>query len=163
MARKLKTYQTSLGFFEQAIAAPSMKAAPEGMGRRQQSFPSRCGAGHRQGASGSEQGGAGAKAAGGRTARRNRDSREEAEGRRGRLGRGREAVEGGVATRARLRVQAEKPNIVALPRERLCNNEVKRAGHSRTGQYDRGALGRRNGGTTSPKSGEANERTGRIS
>ena len=27
MARKLKTYQTSLGFFEQAIAAPSMKAA----------------------------------------------------------------------------------------------------------------------------------------
>jgi hypothetical protein len=30
MARKLKTYQTSLGFFEQAIAAPSMKAALEG-------------------------------------------------------------------------------------------------------------------------------------
>jgi hypothetical protein len=29
MARKLKTYQTSLGFFEQAIAAPSMKAALE--------------------------------------------------------------------------------------------------------------------------------------
>jgi hypothetical protein len=27
MARKLKTYQTSLGFFNQAIAAPSMKAA----------------------------------------------------------------------------------------------------------------------------------------
>jgi len=27
MARKLKTYQTSLGFFEQAIAEPSMKAA----------------------------------------------------------------------------------------------------------------------------------------
>lgn len=27
MARKLKTYQTSLGFFEHAIAAPSMKAA----------------------------------------------------------------------------------------------------------------------------------------
>ena len=27
MARKLKTYQTSLGFFDQAIAAPSMKAA----------------------------------------------------------------------------------------------------------------------------------------
>jgi hypothetical protein len=29
MARKLKTYQTSLGFFERAIAAPSMKAALE--------------------------------------------------------------------------------------------------------------------------------------
>ena len=29
MARKLKTYQTSLGFFEHAIAAPSMKAALE--------------------------------------------------------------------------------------------------------------------------------------
>jgi hypothetical protein len=27
MARKLKTYQTSLGLFDQAIAAPSMKAA----------------------------------------------------------------------------------------------------------------------------------------
>src|SRR5436309_1235739 len=27
MARKLKTYQTSLGFFDMAIAAPSMKAA----------------------------------------------------------------------------------------------------------------------------------------
>jgi hypothetical protein len=26
MARKLKTYQTSLGFFDLAIAAPSMKA-----------------------------------------------------------------------------------------------------------------------------------------
>jgi hypothetical protein len=32
MARKLKTYQTSLGFFEQAIAAPSMKAALEARG-----------------------------------------------------------------------------------------------------------------------------------
>jgi hypothetical protein len=32
MARKLKTYLTSLGFFEQAIAAPSMKAALEGWG-----------------------------------------------------------------------------------------------------------------------------------
>src|SRR5471030_2120384 len=32
MARKLKTYQTSLGFFEQAIAAPSMKAALEAGG-----------------------------------------------------------------------------------------------------------------------------------
>lgn len=36
MARKLKTYQTSLGFFDQAIAAPSMKArwkrgAPTGL------------------------------------------------------------------------------------------------------------------------------------
>jgi hypothetical protein len=32
MARKLKTYQTSLGFFGQAIAAPSMKAALEAWG-----------------------------------------------------------------------------------------------------------------------------------
>jgi hypothetical protein len=32
MARKLKTYQTSLGFFEQAIAAPSMKAILEAWG-----------------------------------------------------------------------------------------------------------------------------------
>jgi hypothetical protein len=32
MARKLKTYQTSLGFFEQAIAAPSMKATVEAWG-----------------------------------------------------------------------------------------------------------------------------------
>ena len=32
MARKLKTYQTSLGFFEQVIAAPSMKAALEAWG-----------------------------------------------------------------------------------------------------------------------------------
>src|ERR1700744_3287395 len=32
MARKLKTYLTSLGFFEQAIAAPSMKAALEAWG-----------------------------------------------------------------------------------------------------------------------------------
>lgn len=32
MARKLKTYQTLLGFFEQAIAAPSMKAALEAWG-----------------------------------------------------------------------------------------------------------------------------------
>lgn len=29
MARKLKTYQTSTGFFEHAIAVPSMKAALE--------------------------------------------------------------------------------------------------------------------------------------
>lgn len=32
MARKLKTYQTSLGFFAQAIAAPSMTAALEAWG-----------------------------------------------------------------------------------------------------------------------------------
>ena len=32
IARKLKTYQTSLGFFDQAIAAPSMKAALEAWG-----------------------------------------------------------------------------------------------------------------------------------
>jgi hypothetical protein len=32
MPRKLKTYQTSLGFFEQAIAAPSMKAALKAWG-----------------------------------------------------------------------------------------------------------------------------------
>ncbi|APG09507.1 cell envelope biogenesis protein TolA [Bradyrhizobium japonicum] len=32
MARKLKTYQTSLGFFDLAIAAPSMKAALEAWG-----------------------------------------------------------------------------------------------------------------------------------
>jgi hypothetical protein len=32
MARKLKVFQTSLGFFDQAIAAPSMKAALEAWG-----------------------------------------------------------------------------------------------------------------------------------
>jgi hypothetical protein len=32
MAKKLKAYQTSLGFFDQAIAAPSMKAALEAWG-----------------------------------------------------------------------------------------------------------------------------------
>jgi len=32
MPRKLNTYQTSLGFFDQAIAAPSMKAALEAWG-----------------------------------------------------------------------------------------------------------------------------------
>lgn len=32
MARKLKTYQTSIGFYDLAIAAPSMKAALEGWG-----------------------------------------------------------------------------------------------------------------------------------
>ena len=30
--RKLKTYQTSLGFYDQAVAAPSMKAALEAWG-----------------------------------------------------------------------------------------------------------------------------------
>jgi len=32
MARKLKTYQTSLSFFDLAVAAPSMKAALEAWG-----------------------------------------------------------------------------------------------------------------------------------
>jgi hypothetical protein len=32
MAKKLKTYQTSLGFYDQAIAAPSMKAALQAWG-----------------------------------------------------------------------------------------------------------------------------------
>src|SRR4051794_37332733 len=32
MARRLKTYQTSLGFFDVAVAAPSMKAAAEAWG-----------------------------------------------------------------------------------------------------------------------------------
>jgi hypothetical protein len=50
MARKLKTYQTSLGFFEQAIAAPSMKAALEAWGADRNPFPPGCGAGeHRPG------------------------------------------------------------------------------------------------------------------
>jgi hypothetical protein len=40
MARKLKTYQTALGFFDLAIAAPSMKAGSESLGLGQQSFPS---------------------------------------------------------------------------------------------------------------------------
>ena len=34
MARKLKTYQTSSGFFDLAVAAPSMKAAAEAWGSR---------------------------------------------------------------------------------------------------------------------------------
>src|SRR4051812_8801307 len=38
MARKLKTYQTSLGFFDQAIAAPSMKAALEAWGSKTNLF-----------------------------------------------------------------------------------------------------------------------------
>ena len=32
MARKLKTYQTSVGFYDLAVAAPSMKAALEAWG-----------------------------------------------------------------------------------------------------------------------------------
>jgi hypothetical protein len=38
MARKLKTYQTSLGFFDLAIAAPSMKAALEAWGSKSNLF-----------------------------------------------------------------------------------------------------------------------------
>src|SRR5881398_3226098 len=38
MPRKLKTYQTSLGFFDQAIAAPSMKAALEARGTKTNLF-----------------------------------------------------------------------------------------------------------------------------
>src|SRR5215211_7532406 len=38
MARKLNTYQTSLGFFDQAIAAPSMKAALEAWGTKTNLF-----------------------------------------------------------------------------------------------------------------------------
>jgi colicin import membrane protein len=38
MARRLKTYQTSLGFFDLAIAAPSMKAAAEAWGSRTGDF-----------------------------------------------------------------------------------------------------------------------------
>jgi hypothetical protein len=38
MPRKLKTYQTSLGFFELAIAAPSMKAALEAWGSKSNLF-----------------------------------------------------------------------------------------------------------------------------
>jgi hypothetical protein len=38
MARKLKTYQTSMGFFDLAIAAPSMKAALEGWGAKSNLF-----------------------------------------------------------------------------------------------------------------------------
>jgi colicin import membrane protein len=38
MARKLKTYQVSLGFFDQAIAAPSMKAALEAWGSKSNLF-----------------------------------------------------------------------------------------------------------------------------
>ena len=38
MARKLKSYQTSLGFFDLAIAAPSMKAAAEAWGGNTEDF-----------------------------------------------------------------------------------------------------------------------------
>jgi hypothetical protein len=39
MAKNLKTFQTSLGFFIW-IAAPSMKAAVESLGRGRQALPS---------------------------------------------------------------------------------------------------------------------------
>jgi hypothetical protein len=38
MARKLKTYQTSLGFFDLAVAAPFMKAAAEAWGLKTSEF-----------------------------------------------------------------------------------------------------------------------------
>jgi colicin import membrane protein len=38
MAKKLKTYLTSLGFFDQAVAAPSMKAALEAWGSKSNLF-----------------------------------------------------------------------------------------------------------------------------
>src|SRR5580692_168683 len=38
MARKLKTYVTSLGFFDLAVAAPSMKAALEAWGSERNLF-----------------------------------------------------------------------------------------------------------------------------
>jgi hypothetical protein len=38
VARKLKTYQTSMGFFDLAIAAPSMKAALEAWGSKSNLF-----------------------------------------------------------------------------------------------------------------------------
>ena len=38
MARKLKTYTTSAGFFDLAVAAPSMKAALEAWGSRNNLF-----------------------------------------------------------------------------------------------------------------------------
>src|SRR5690242_14054432 len=38
MARKLKVFQTSLGFYDQAIAAPSMKAALEAWGAKSNLF-----------------------------------------------------------------------------------------------------------------------------
>src|SRR5512146_1525576 len=38
MPRRLKTYQTSIGFFDLAIAAPSMKAAAEAWGSKTDIF-----------------------------------------------------------------------------------------------------------------------------
>ena len=38
MARKLKVYQTALGFFDQAVAVPSMKAALEAWGSNSNLF-----------------------------------------------------------------------------------------------------------------------------
>jgi colicin import membrane protein len=38
VARKLKTYLTSLGFFDQAVVAPSMKAPLEAWGARSNLF-----------------------------------------------------------------------------------------------------------------------------
>jgi hypothetical protein len=38
MPRKLKTYQTSLGFYDLVVAAPSMKAALEAWGSRSNLF-----------------------------------------------------------------------------------------------------------------------------
>jgi colicin import membrane protein len=38
MARRLKTYRTTLGFFDLAIAAPSMKAAAEAWGSNSNVF-----------------------------------------------------------------------------------------------------------------------------
>jgi hypothetical protein len=38
MPKKLKTYQTSLGFYDQAVAAPSMKAALEAWGAKSNLF-----------------------------------------------------------------------------------------------------------------------------
>jgi hypothetical protein len=38
MPRRLKTYQTSLGFFDLAVAAPSMKAAAEAWGSKTNDF-----------------------------------------------------------------------------------------------------------------------------
>src|SRR3569623_1217943 len=37
-SRKLKTYQTSLGFYDQAVAAPSMKAALDAWGAKSNLF-----------------------------------------------------------------------------------------------------------------------------
>ena len=42
MARKLKVYQTALGFFDEAIAAPSTKAALEAWGSNSNLFQQRC-------------------------------------------------------------------------------------------------------------------------